>query len=257
VSVDVVVRGQVRAITFARPKARNAFDGPLVEALTAAFVEAGQDQATRAVLLKSEGPVFSAGADLDWMRRMGAASAEENLTDARALALLMRTIDRCPKPTVVAVQGPALAGAVGLIAASDVAIASSGAEFGVGEVRLGLVPAVIGPYLVRAVGLRAARRLVLTGVRIPASEALRIGLIHDVVAPDELDAAVERTLASLAAGGPVALQRAKELLARLGSQADDALHEETARLIAELRATPEAREGVAAFFERRKPGWQP
>lgn len=254
-SLIVERRDAVTVLTIDRPEVRNAFDETLIAALTEAFAAAGRDAEVRAVLLQANGPVFSAGADLGWMRRMADAPAAENLADARRLAALMSTIDTCPKPTVARIHGLAFAGAVGLIACCDIAVAATEAEFAISEVRLGLIPSVIGPYVVRAVGAREARRLILTAERISASEAHRIGLVHEVVPADRLDAAVEKRLAALIAAGPKALAAAKDLVATIDRPIDAALIEETARRIAEIRRGPEAREGIGAFLEKRKPGW--
>jgi methylglutaconyl-CoA hydratase len=255
VSLRVEQRGAVAVLTIDRPEVRNAFDGAMIEELSTAYRDAAGDDAIRAVVLQAEGEVFSAGADLAWMQRMAEASAEENLADARRLAQLMRLVDTCPKPVVARVQGTALAGAVGLIACCDIAIAAEKAEFGLSEVRLGLIPAVIGPYVVRAVGPRAARRLFLTAERIKAPEARHLGLVHETVPANGLDDAVARHLVAILAGGPAAQAAAKKLIADVARPIDDDLIEETARRIAAIRATPEAREGLAAFLAKRKPKW--
>jgi methylglutaconyl-CoA hydratase len=258
VSLEIATReDRVRVLTLARPEVRNAFDGALIAALTEAYDEAAREDGVRAVVLRSAGPVFSAGADLAWMRRMAEAPAEENIADARALARLMEAVDLCPKPTLAAVQGPALAGALGLVCASDIVIAAPQAEFAVSEVRLGLIPAVISPYLIRAVGARAARDLVLTARRIAAAEAHRLGIVHEVAEPGGLDAALEKTLAAVLSGGPAALAAAKMLIRDVDGRSGRALAEETARRIAAIRSSAEGREGIAAFLERRKPGWAP
>lgn len=254
-SLRVEQRGTVAVLTIDRPKVRNAFDGAVIDGLSDVFRRTAGDDAIRAVLLQAEGEVFSAGADLAWMRRMAEASPEENLADARRLAQLMRLVDTCPKPVVARIQGVALAGAVGLIACCDIAIATEGAEFGLSEVRLGLIPAVIAPYVVRAVGPRAARRLFLSAERIKAPEALRLGLVHEMVAAAGLDDAVTRQIAAILAGSPSAQAAAKKLVADVMRPIDDALIEETARRIAAIRASPEGREGLAAFLAKRKPQW--
>jgi methylglutaconyl-CoA hydratase len=258
VSLDIATReDRVRVLTMARPEVRNAFDGALIAALTDAYEDAAREDGVRAVLLRSAGPVFSAGADLTWMRRMAEAPPEENLADARALARLMAAVDLCPKPTLAAVQGPALAGALGLLCASDIVIAAPEAQFAVSEVRLGLIPAVISPYLVRAVGTRAARYLILTARRIEAVEAHRLGLVHEVAEPGGLDAATERAIASVLSGGPLALAAAKALIRDVDGLPEGDLADETARRIAAIRSSAEGREGISAFLERRKPGWAP
>lgn len=253
-SLGIEQRGSVRVLTIARPEVRNALDGPLIAALAAAYAEAAREDGVRAVLLRSAGSIFCAGADLAWMRKMAEASFEENLADARALADLMRRIDVCSKPTIVAVQGAAMAGALGLIAASDIVVAAPEAEFAVTEVRLGLVPAIISPYLVRAVGARQARRLILSAHRLDAAEALRLGLVHEIA--DDLDAATDRIVAAILKGGPAALAEAKRLVRDVAGGIEDGLIDETAARIARIRASKEGQEGLAAFLERRRPGWQ-
>jgi len=215
------------------------------------------DPDVRAVVLAGAGRSFSAGADLNWMRRTADYSEVENLADARALAGLMRTLDRLPKPTVALVQGAAYGGGVGLVACCDIAVASTAAVFSLSEVRLGLLPSVISPYVVDAIGPRAARRYFLTAERFDAAEARRLGLVHEVVAPEDLEAAGARVLAALAECGPAAQAASKALVARVArGPIDDAMVEDTARRIAALRATPEGREGVMAFLEKRKPSWR-
>ena len=243
-------------ITLNRPEVHNAFDDRLIAELTAALAGLGRDDAVRAVVLTGSGRSFSAGADLNWMRRTSTYGETENLSDAIGLAALMATLHELPKPTIARVNGAALGGGTGLVACCDVAVASADARFGTTEVRLGLIPAVIGPYVVAAIGIRQARRLMLTGERIAATEAARIGLIHEVVPPERLDDAVAALLDGLLKGGPAALAAVKRLLRDLaGRPIDAALVDDTARRIAALRATAEAREGVAAFLDKRQPVW--
>jgi methylglutaconyl-CoA hydratase len=220
-----------------------------------AFEKAGADSAVRVVVLAASGTVFSAGGDLTWMRRMAGASREENLADARSLARLLQAIDLCPKATVARVQGSAFGGALGLIAACDVAIAVADAQFAASEVRLGLIPAVISPYVVRAVGPRAARRLFVTAERIDAAEAQRIGLVHQVVPPAGLDAAIDTTVALCLAGGPEAIAAAKRLLGKVGGAIGHDVTTATVEALADVRAGAEAKEGIAAFFAKRRPRW--
>jgi methylglutaconyl-CoA hydratase len=254
VTLQIVQRGEVATLTIDRPEARNAFDDALIAALTAAFEKAAADPGTRAIVLTATGTVFSAGGDLGWMRRIAGATREENLADARALTRLLKIIDVCPKPTLARIPGSAFGGALGLIAACDIAVAVPDAEFAASEVRLGLVAATIAPYVVRAIGLRAARRLFLTADRIPAEEAHRIGLIHKIAAPRDLDGAIDRHLKALLAGGPGALAATKRLLGKVAG-IDDALIEETIHALADVRSAPEAQEGIAAFFAKRPAGW--
>nr|WP_245196734.1 enoyl-CoA hydratase/isomerase family protein [Labrys sp. LIt4] len=247
--------GSVAVLTLDRPEVLNAFDEGLIAELTRAFAEAGTDAAVRAVLLQAEGKAFSAGADLAWMRRAADASPEDNLADARQLAELMRVVDTCPKPTLVRVQGAAFGGAVGLVACCDIAIAVPQARFSLSEVRLGLIPGAISPYVIRAIGQRAARRLFLTAERFSADEALRYGLIHEIAAPETLDQAVQRCLSDILAGGPEAIAAAKKLAVDMAGPITAERIEESARRIATIRSSSEAREGLAAFFAKRKPGW--
>ena len=243
-------------LTLNRPDVHNAFDDRLIAGLTATLQRLAADDAVRAVVLTGAGRSFSAGADLNWMRRSSTYGEAENLADARALAGLMATLNELPKPTIARVNGAALGGGTGLIACCDIAVASTDAKFGTTEVRLGLIPAVIGPYVVAAIGARHARWLMLTGERIAAAEAVRIGLIHAAVPPDQLDGAVARLLEDLLKGGPMALAAAKRLVHDLAGQPIGAgLIDDTASRIATLRATPEGRDGVAAFLDKRRPGW--
>jgi methylglutaconyl-CoA hydratase len=243
-------------ITLNRPEIHNAFDDRLIAELTAALAALASDDGVRVVVLTGSGKSFSAGADLNWMRRTSTYGEAENLADARALAKLMATLNELPKPTIARVNGAALGGGTGLVACCDIVVASSHAMFGTTEVRLGLIPAVIGPYVVAAIGVRQARRLMLTGERIDAGEAARIGLVHEVVAADELDAAIATLMEHLLKGGPHALAAAKRLVHDLAGRPIDAeLIDYSTRRIAALRATPEAREGVAAFLDKRQASW--
>jgi methylglutaconyl-CoA hydratase len=247
--------GVVR-LTLSRPAIHNAFDDRQIAELTAAFGDLAGDKMVRAIVLTGAGKSFSAGADLNWMRRTTTYGEAENLRDANALAALMKALYQLPQPTVARVNGAALGGGTGLVACCDVVVAGEDALFGTTEVRLGIMPAVIGPYVIAAIGARQARRLMLTGERITAHEAARIGLVHEVVAGDLLDAAVERVVSHLLKGGPRAIAAAKRLVHDLaGRPINQELIDNTARRIAALRATPEAREGLSAFLEKRKPGW--
>lgn len=246
----------VTTLTLHRPGLHNAFDDTLIAQLQERLEHAAHDEACRIIVLAAEGKSFSAGADLAWMKRMAGAGHEANLDDARRLARLMHTLDQLRVPTVARVQGAAFGGGVGLIACCDVAIAAAPAVFALSEVRLGLIPSVISPYVVRAGGPRVARRLFLTAERFGAQEALRIGLVHAVVKTDQLDVAVERVLCELLEGGPSAQAEAKKLVREIaGRPIDDALLDDTAERIARLRASQEGREGLGAFLERRKPAW--
>ncbi|MGQ9365825.1 enoyl-CoA hydratase/isomerase family protein [Azospirillum sp. A39] len=247
----------VATIRLNRPERHNAFDDLLIADLTAAFRDAGADPEVRAVVLEAAGPSFSAGADLGWMKRMAGYSEEENRRDAMGLAGLMRAIDRCPKPTVAVVQGAAYGGGVGLVACCDIAIASTAASFSLSEVKLGIIPAVISPYVVAAVGERACRRYFLTAERFSAAEAHRLGLVHELAEPDGLAEARDRTLKRLRDGGPAAQAAAKELIAAVARRpVDDAVIADTAGRIAAIRASAEGREGLGAFLEKRDPSWR-
>ncbi len=256
VTATINAERQVATITLNRPQLHNAFDDVVIRHLTEAIIAAGEDPRARVVVLAANGKSFSAGGDLNWMRRMAGYSDDENLADAEALAWLMMKLDRCPKPTIARVQGSAFGGGVGLVAACDMAVAAEGVQFSLSEVRLGLMPSVVGPYVVRAIGERAARRYFLTAERFDAAEAHRLGLVHEVVAADQLDAVVDRLIAALVQGGPVAEAEAKLLARYLADRPiDEVVIPETARRIADMRASPEGREGVQAFLDKRKPAW--
>ena len=248
----------VAVLTMNRPAVFNAFDETLIAELDAAFTLLGRDAGVRAIVLAGAGKHFSAGADLQWMQRAAAASQDDNLADARRFAAMLARIADCAKPTLARVQGAALGGGVGLVAACDMAVASEAASFSASEARLGILPAVIGPHLVNAVGLREARRLALTGERIAADEALRLGLVQRVVPVDGLETAVNALLADLLACGPQAQGEIKQLYAGLApGPVSLELRELTAQTIARVRTTAEAREGFAAFLAKRKPNWTP
>lgn len=246
----------VATVTLNRPQVHNAFDDRLIADLTAELTRLDQAPEVRAVVLAANGKSFSAGADLNWMKRMAGYSEAENLRDAIALAGLMRALNAMRKPTLARVHGAAFGGGVGLVACCDIALASEEASFSLSEVRLGLIPSVISPYVLRAIGRRAAQRYFLTAERFSAQDALRAGLVHEVVDRDGLDEAVARITADLLHGSPQALAAAKRLIADVSDAGlDDSLVEETARRIAAIRVSPEGREGIAAFLEKRKPRW--
>jgi methylglutaconyl-CoA hydratase len=250
----------VAVLTMNRPAVFNAFDEALIAELDDAFAQLGADAGVRAIVLAGAGKHFSAGADLQWMQRAAAASQGDNLADARRFAVMLARIAECPKPTLARVQGAALGGGVGLVAACDMAVVSDTASFSVSEARMGILPAVIGPHLVNAVGLREARRLALTASRIGADEALRLGLVQRVVPVEGLDTAVDALLADLLACGPQAQGEIKRLYAQLapGPQGFEdwaEVRELTAQTIARVRTTAEAREGFAAFLGKRPPNW--
>lgn len=246
----------VATVTLNRPDVHNAFDDALIESLASALGRLHLDEAVRVVVISASGKSFSAGADLHWMRRTAGYSELENLEDARRLAGLMSTLRRMGKPTVARVQGSAFGGGVGLVACCDIVLASENARFALTEVKLGLIPAVISPYVSRAMGERHARRYMLTGERFSAEEACRLGLVHEVVAESMLDERVQAVISVLLENGPEAMGAVKSLLERVaGGPADEAMIEDTARRIAEVRAGREGKEGVTAFLEKRRPRW--
>lgn len=248
--------GGIARVTLNRPDVRNAFDDALISALRKAFDEIASDPSVRAMVLAGAGPAFCAGADLNWMRRMASYGYEQNLADAQALAGMLAALDRMPKPTVARVHGPAFAGGTGLVAACDIAIGTPEAKFCFSEAKLGLSPATISPHVMRAIGERAARRYFLTAEVFDAAEAERIGLLTFSVGRDALDKTIDGLLEHLLAGGPQALREIKALIrAVAGRPVDDALVRDTARRIAEIRVSPEGKEGIASFLEKRKPGW--
>lgn len=254
--LQIETAGNVATVRLNRPDKHNAFDEHLIAELTTVFRDLAGDATVRVVVLAANGPSFSAGADLDWMKRMAAMGRAENERDAMVFAGLMEAIDRCPKPVVGVIQGAAYGGGVGLTACCDIAIASSSASFSLSEVRLGLIPAVISPYVMAAIGPRACRRLFLTAERFDAATALQLGLVHRVVEPAALDAARDETIKQLLTGSPAAQAAAKELIRRVAfAPNDEALRRDTAARIAEARASADGKEGVAAFLEKRKPGW--
>ncbi len=255
-TLQIEVRGAVAVIWLNRPEVRNAFNDATIAALAHAVDEAGADPGVRAVLLAARGPAFCAGADLNWMKSMARFSREQNVADAEKLAALLHTIYACPKPVVARVQGDCYAGGVGLVAACDIAIAAREAHFCLSEVKLGLIPATVSPYVLRAMGERLAARYMLTAERFPAAEALRAGLVQACVPLDALDAEVERVLGHFKQASPQALSDAKRLAHEVAGQPiDDALMSDTAERIADARASDDGKEGIAAFLEKRKPRW--
>jgi methylglutaconyl-CoA hydratase len=237
--------GPLVRIAMARPERRNAFDAALIDELTSAFADVGE---ARAVVLSGDGPSFSAGADVEWMRSSVDLSYDENVADALRLRAMLDAIDGCPAPVVARVQGHALGGGCGLVACCDVAVADPAAQFAFSEVKLGIVPAVISPFALAKIGPGAARRYFVTGERFSADVALRIGLVNEVA--EDLDAAVERIVAELLSAGPHAARAAKRLARRAHTS------EETARLIAEHRTSEEGQDGLRAFLEKREPTWR-
>jgi len=253
--VAFALDGPVAHVVLDRPEARNALDGAMVHELREAIRAVSARDDVRVIVLSGRGPVFCAGADLEWMRKVAGFTREENLADARGLLDLFETIDTSPKAVVAAVQGAALGGGAGLLAVVDVAVAAAGAQIGFTEVRLGLVPAVISPYVLRKIGLAAARELFLTGERFTAQRALALGLVQRVVPPDELDAAVDERVGELLRVAPGAVAAAKALLRGVAGRPVEGVADLVCQTLAERRASAEARDGLLAFLEKRKPGW--
>lgn len=254
-SLIVETKDGVTTLTLNRPEVHNAFDEGLIAELSDAFSAVADDDSVRAVVLRGNGKSFSAGADLNWMKRMAAFDEAENLADAQRLAVLLHAIDHCPKPTIARIHGNAFAGAIGLIACCDLAVAVQEAEFAVTEVRLGLIPAVISPYLIRAMGPRQARRWFLTAERFSAEQACTMELLHEVVPAEDLDPCVAHWLDAIRKAGPHALAAAKHLVHAVDRRPEAEIIADTAKRIAAIRASAEGKEGVAAFLEKRKPDW--
>lgn len=254
--VLVEKKNGVARVTLDRPELRNAFDDALISLLNKTFNEVANDDSIRIVILAGNGPAFCAGADLNWMKRMAGYGYEQNLADAQALANMLAALDRLPKPTIARVHGPVFAGGTGLVAACDIAVGTREAKFCLSEAKLGLSPATISPYVLRAMGEREARRYFLTAEVFDAEEALRIGMLSLLVKKEELDKTIDAMVEHLLAGGPQAHAKIKDLIAAVaGRPVDAALIADTAKRIAEIRVSPEGREGIASFLEKRKPGW--
>jgi len=257
-TIETELTQGVALIWLNRPELRNAMNDVLLAELDDAVARAIDDDAVRAIVLAGRGKAFCAGADLAWMKRGRDMTPEESRNDTFALARVLRRLYESPKPTVARVHGPAYAGGMGLVTACDIAIASHDARFCLTEAKLGLIPAMISPYVIRAMGEHTARRYFLTAEVIDAAEAYRIGMVHDIEAPDELDGAVNAILGHLLQGGPNALRECKALIRDLaGRPIDDAVAIDTAGRIGRVRATDEAQEGIASFFEKRRPNWVP
>ena len=252
--IDLNARDGVARVMLNRPDVRNAFDDSLIAALTKTFQALEKDASVRAVVLGGNGPAFCAGADLNWMKRMSTYGRDENVRDASALADMLSTLANMTKPTIARVHGPAFAGGTGLVAACDIAVGTPEAKFCFSEAKLGLSPATISPYVLRAIGAREASRYFLTAEVFDAAEALRIGMLSVVV--HELDPFIDGLLKHLLSGGPAAHAAIKTLIRDVaGRPVDDGLKADTARRIAEIRASTEGREGIASFLEKRKPKW--
>ena len=254
--VAVFQEGPIASVLLDRPEVRNAFNDEVIAAMTAAFRELGARDDVRCIVLAASGPAFCAGADLNWMRRMATYTRAQNLADAQALAEMMRVVFECPKPTIARIQGDVYAGGTGLVAACDVAVSVDSAHYCLSEVRLGMIPATISPYVIRAMGARAAHRYFLTAERFTAAEALRIGFIHEVVAHDCLDQKVADIAKAFVGAGPAALTACKRLLhAVAGREITPELIAMTAEGIASIRVSDEGTEGLQAFLNKRKPAW--
>jgi methylglutaconyl-CoA hydratase len=254
--LQVEKKDGVARVTLNRPEVRNAFDDALIASLRKSFDELAEDRSVRVVVLAGTGPAFCAGADLNWMKRMAGYDYDANLRDAQALADMLAALDRMPKPTIARVHGPAFAGGTGLVAACDIAVGTPEAKFCFSEAKLGLSPATISPHVIRAIGERAARRYFLTAEVFDAEEAHRIGMLSLLVPSSDIDSEIEKLLSHLLAGGPEAMKKIKDLIRTVSSrQLDDALLADTAKRIADIRVSPEGREGIAGFLEKRKPAW--
>jgi methylglutaconyl-CoA hydratase len=249
-------RAGVARLWIDRPEARNALDAALIAVLTRTIASLGRDPSVRVIVLGGRGAAFCAGGDLAWMRELGARPYHDNVADALHLSELFRTLHECPKPTLARVHGACFGGGLGLVAACDIAIAGSAARFCLAEAKIGLIPATIGPHVVRAIGARAASRYMLTAEVFDAAQAARLGLVHETVPDSDLDAAVESCIASLLAGGPRAQAEIKRLLRDVaGRPIDDAMLRDTAERIAAARASAEGQEGLAAALGKRAPAW--
>jgi methylglutaconyl-CoA hydratase len=256
-TLDIQTQDRVARIYLNRPEVRNAFNDQVIAELADAFTRLGRDPGLRAIVLGGHGKAFCAGADLAWMRTMADYDWEDNRADAARLAEMLWAVDDCPLPVVGRVHGDCYAGGMGLAAACDVLVAAEGVHFCLSEARLGLLPATISPYVLRAMGEQAARRYFLTAERFRAAQARAMGFVHEVVAPEALDAKLDEIVALLVANGPAAVQACKRLVRDVaGRPISPELRAETARRIADVRASAEGREGVQAFLDKREPGWR-
>ena len=254
--LQIAVTGGIATVTLDRPEVRNAFNGELIARLAQAFGELGAREDVRCIVLAANGAAFCAGADLNWMKRMADYTREENLEDASKLARMLEVIFHCPKPTIASVQGDVYAGGTGLVAACDIAVSVDTAQYCLSEVKLGLIPATISPYVIRAMGARAAHRWFLTAERFGAAEALRIGFVHEVVKAEALDAKTAEIAQALVSAGPEAVKACKKLLHDVaGHEITAGLVRRTVEGIADIRASDEGREGIQSFLGKRKPNW--
>lgn len=255
-AITLAVNDGIARVTLNRPEVHNAFDDALIAELTRTLEAVAADRAARVLELRGTGKSFCAGADLNWMKRMADYDHAQNLADAQRLAHMLHILYALPKPTVAVVQGPAYGGGVGLVACCDIALAGPRAAFSLSEIKLGLIPATISPFVAEAIGARATRKLSLTGERIDAHEAYRLGLVHELLDDDALGARAQELSTQLAGYGSQTLAEVKSLIAAVAARPiDQTLHADTARRIADARCAPEGREGVAAFLAKRKPAW--
>ena len=255
-AIRISTQGGIATVVLSRPDVRNAFNDEVIAELSQAFIQLGDDPQVRAIVLMAEGPAFCAGADLNWMRRMADYSREENEQDAEKLAFMLRTIYECPKPTIARVQGDVYAGGMGLVACCDMAVSVDTANYCLSEVKLGLIPATIGPYVIRAMGPRASHRYFLTAERFSAQQAQRIGFVHEVVPADQLDATVSTWVQALLAASPNAIKECKKLVQYVADRdITRLLIDHTVKAIADIRASDEGKEGVQSFLNKRKPAW--
>lgn len=255
-TLEIEQRGAVANLWLNRPQVRNAMDETLIAELTQALVQLEASPDVRVIVLGGRGQAFCAGGDLNWMKRMAGYSAQQNRDDAMGLARMLQRLSRIGKPTIARVHGAAFAGGMGLAAACDMVVAEPAATFCLSEVRIGLIPATISPYVVQALGMQAAKRYMLTAERISAALAHRLGMVHELCEPGAIDTSVDQLVQALLTGGPDALAKTKALLALVnGHPIDDALIEQTADLIALVRASDEGKEGVASFLDKRSPAW--
>ena len=256
-TLELTRHATLATVSLNRPEVRNAFNEVSIAELTDVFLTLGADVSIRAIVLAANGPVFCAGADLQWMQKMASYSHAENLADATRLAEMLSAVYLCPKPVVAKVQGDCYAGGMGLVAACDIAVAADQVQFCLSEVRLGLIPATISPYVIRAMGEQAARRYFLTAEKISAQEAHRIGFVHETSGAEAMDLKVDDMARALMANGPNAVQQAKRLVREMaGRPIDRAVSIDTAERISHVRASEEGLEGIKAFIEKRKPKWQ-
>lgn len=256
ITTKIDTRG-VATITLNRANKHNAFNSQMVNQLTSAFKQTAANPKNRVLVLTAEGKTFSAGADLQWMKHMGECSYEENLRDAEALAHMLKTLNEIPLPTIARIQGPAFGGALGLISCCDIAVAATHASFAFSEVKIGLIPSTISPYIVEAIGSRASRRYFITGEKFQAKQAVKLGVINETVEEAQLDNTIAKLITTMLKNSPVAMRASKQLIQDIKYQPiNDVLIKETSERIARIRLSKEGQEGLSAFLEKRRPSWQ-